>query len=101
MMIMTDLLEDADPEKRSEFVHNIKYSLGKMEWLVGALLKMAKIDVSKIEGYAEMTPEEVSKYGCNKVTAEEISDNNLSALFFVSRALFYFASGEVNSKNVQ
>lgn len=48
MMIMTDLLEDADPEKRSEFVHNIKYSLGKMEWLVGALLKMAKIDAKAI-----------------------------------------------------
>lgn len=48
MMIMTDLLEDASPEKRSEFIHNIKYSLGKMEWLVGALLKMAKIDAKAI-----------------------------------------------------
>lgn len=48
MMIMADLLEDADSEKRSEFIHNIKYSLGKMEWLVGALLKMAKIDAKAI-----------------------------------------------------
>ena len=46
--IMIDLLEDASPEKRSEFIHNIKYSLNKMEWLVGALLKMAKIDAKAI-----------------------------------------------------
>ena len=42
-MIMTDLLEDAEPEKRTEFIHNIKLSLNKLEWLVGGLLKMAKI----------------------------------------------------------
>ncbi|MGN0352089.1 MAG: sensor histidine kinase [Roseburia sp.] len=48
MMIMTDLLEDAEPEKRSEFIHNIRFSLTKMEWLVGALLKMAKIDAHAI-----------------------------------------------------
>lgn len=48
MMIMTDLLEDADPEKRSEFIHNIKLSLNKLEWLVGALLKMAKLDAHAI-----------------------------------------------------
>lgn len=48
MMIMTDLLEDAKPEKRSEFIHNIKLSLHKLEWLVSALLKMAKIDAHAI-----------------------------------------------------
>ena len=48
MMIMTDLLEDADPKKRSEFIHNIKLSLNKLEWLVGALLKMAKLDAGAI-----------------------------------------------------
>lgn len=48
MMIMTDLLEDAEPEKRSEFIHNIKLSLHKLEWLVGALLKMAKLDAHTI-----------------------------------------------------
>lgn len=48
MMIMTDLLEDAAPEKRSEFIHNIRFSLSKMEWLVGALLKMAKIDAHAV-----------------------------------------------------
>ena len=48
MMIMTDLLEDAAPEKRTEFIHNIKLSLNKLEWLVGALLKMAKLDAHAI-----------------------------------------------------
>lgn len=48
MMIMTDLLEDAEPEKQSEFIRNIKFSLNKMEWLVGSLLKMAKIDAHAV-----------------------------------------------------
>ena len=49
MMIMADLLEDAEPEKQKEFIHNIRFSLNKMEWLVGALLKMAKLDAHVIE----------------------------------------------------
>lgn len=48
MIIMMDLLEDAEPEKQSEFIHNIKFSLNKMEWLVGAFLKMAKIDAHAV-----------------------------------------------------
>lgn len=48
MTIMTDLLEDAEADKRAEFLHNIKLSLNKLEWLVGALLKMAKIDAGAI-----------------------------------------------------
>lgn len=48
MIIMMDLLEDAEPEKQSEFIYNIKFSLNKMEWLVGALLKMAKIDAHAV-----------------------------------------------------
>lgn len=48
MMIMADLLEEAEPEKQVEFIHNIKFSLNKMEWLVGALLKMAKLDAHAI-----------------------------------------------------
>lgn len=43
MRIMADLLEDAEPEKQAEFIHNIQISLNKMEWLVGALLKMAVV----------------------------------------------------------
>lgn len=49
MMIMTDLLENAEPEKQTEFIHNIRFSLNKMEWLVGALLKMAKLDAHAID----------------------------------------------------
>lgn len=48
MMIMADLIEDAEPKKQAEFVHNIKFSLNKMEWLVGTLLKMAKIDAHAV-----------------------------------------------------
>ena len=49
MMIMADLLEEAEPEKQTEFIHNIQVSLNKMEWLVGALLKMAKLDAHAID----------------------------------------------------
>lgn len=49
MMIMTDLLEDAETQKQKEFIHNIRVSLKKMEWLVGALLKMAKLDAHAID----------------------------------------------------
>lgn len=49
MMIMADLLEAAEPEKQAEFIHNIRFSLNKMEWLVGALLKMAKLDAHAID----------------------------------------------------
>lgn len=48
MMIMTDLLEEAEEEKRLEFIRNIKFSLNKMEWLVSSLLKMAKIDAHAV-----------------------------------------------------
>ncbi len=48
MMVMADLLEDADFQKQGEFIHNIKFSLSKMEWIVGALLIMAKIDANAI-----------------------------------------------------
>ena len=48
MMAMVDLLETADPEKREEFIHDIKFSLSRMEWLVGTLLKMAKIDAHAV-----------------------------------------------------
>ncbi len=48
MMIMMDLLEDAEIEKQQEFIHNIKVSLSKMEWLIGSLLKMAKLDAKAV-----------------------------------------------------
>ena len=49
MLIMADLLEDADPEKQAEFIHNIKLMLGKMDWLVKTLLDMAKIDAGSVD----------------------------------------------------
>ena len=48
-LIMLDLMENADPEKQEEFIRNIRFSLTKMEWLVGALLKMAKIDAKAVK----------------------------------------------------
>ena len=49
MLIMLDLLENAGAEKREEFIRNIKFTLTKMEWLVEALLKMAKIDANAVD----------------------------------------------------
>ena len=55
MMIMADLLENAleadctGADKQTEFVTNIKVGLTRMEWLVSALLKMAKLDAGAIE----------------------------------------------------
>lgn len=49
MMIMADLLDTAPADKQAEFVHNIKISLARMEWLVAALLKMAKLDSGAID----------------------------------------------------
>lgn len=48
MLIMLDLMEEADDDKKREFIRDIKFSLSKMQWLVGALLKMAKIDAGAI-----------------------------------------------------
>ena len=49
MTIMADLLENASPDKQSEFIANIKTGLIRMEWLVSALLKIAKLDAGAIE----------------------------------------------------
>lgn len=49
MMIMAELLEDAPPEKQTEFITNIQSSLRRTEWLVSALLKMAKLDAKSVE----------------------------------------------------
>lgn len=50
MMVMADLLNDANlPEvKRMEFTHKIRLQLERMEWLVSALLKLAKIDAGTV-----------------------------------------------------
>jgi len=48
MMIMAELLETASPKKQAEFISNIQSSLRRTEWLVSALLKMAKLEAKSI-----------------------------------------------------
>ena len=48
MMIMIDLLEEAPPEKQAKFIQNIKIGLQHTEWLVSALLKMAKLEAGAV-----------------------------------------------------
>ena len=49
MMIMADLLESAPKDKQKDFLTNIKKELNHTQWLVAALLKMAKLDAGAIE----------------------------------------------------
>ena len=49
MTIMADLLDNAPPDKQAEFISNIQMGLTRMEWLVSALLKMAKLDAGAVE----------------------------------------------------
>lgn len=57
-LMMAELLgsDDLPPEKRREFMDNLRSALLRMEWLVVALLKMAKLD----SGSVEFRPGEVS-----------------------------------------
>lgn len=48
MMIMADLLENAPPAKQAEFIASIQSSLHRTEWLVSALLKMAKLEANSV-----------------------------------------------------
>jgi len=52
MIVMTELLETAPPDKRAEFLANIKQGLTQTEWLANALLKMAKLE----SGTAKLVP---------------------------------------------
>lgn len=49
MMLMTDLLEAAPPERQEEFLTNIRMSLARVDWLVGTLLKLAKLDAGAVQ----------------------------------------------------
>jgi signal transduction histidine kinase len=49
MIIMVDLIESAPPEKQAEFIDNIRTSLTQTQWLVAALLKMAKLETRVVE----------------------------------------------------
>ncbi|KAB2329768.1 HAMP domain-containing histidine kinase [Cytobacillus depressus] len=46
MMVMADLLNNSQlpVAKRTEFTHNIRIQLERIEWLVSSLLKLSKID---------------------------------------------------------
>ena len=44
ILLMTELMEDAPEDRQKEFLFCIKKEVRHMEWLVTALLKMAKID---------------------------------------------------------
>jgi len=49
MMVMVELLENAPPEKRAEFISNLKQGLTQTEWLANALLKMAKLESGSVD----------------------------------------------------
>ena len=49
MMIMADLLDNAPPDKHTEFLMNMKTGLTRLEWLATALLKMAKLDAGAVD----------------------------------------------------
>jgi len=53
MTIMAELLENAPPEKQAEFVSHIKAGLARTDWLVTALLKMAKLDAGAVNFVCE------------------------------------------------
>jgi signal transduction histidine kinase len=55
MMIMADLLENAPPDKQAEFITNIRTGLARTEWLVSALLKMARLDADAVAFLPERT----------------------------------------------
>jgi len=62
MMVMTELLEDAPPEKRAEFVGSLKQNLTQTEWLVNALLKMAKLESGSVSfGEVDMSASQLSE----------------------------------------
>jgi len=68
MMIMTDLLEGAPPDKQVDFISNIRSGLFRLEWLSSALLKMAKLDA----GTVEFSGEPVSSYALASLALEPL-----------------------------
>ena len=56
--VMADLLEEDDlpPEKRRDFISNIRTGLNRMEWLALTLLKMARLDAEAIAFRREPIP---------------------------------------------
>ena len=55
ILLMTELMTDAPEKTQEEFLLNIKKEVRHMEWLVTALLKMAKLDSSMTDFKQEET----------------------------------------------
>lgn len=53
MLLMTELMSKAPDDKRKEFLLCMKKEVRHMEWLVTALLKMAKLDSSTVSFHME------------------------------------------------
>lgn len=49
-LVMTDLLADPalPPDRRSEFTGRLSAQLGRVQWLVGALLKLSRLDAGAV-----------------------------------------------------
>ena len=98
MMIMADLLEKAKPEKQTEFIHNIQVSLNKMEWLVGALLKMAKLDAHAIDFIKNGEKDNIIYMGHAAIHTDEakvyVNDKIIELTALEYRLLLIFASNK-------
>lgn len=55
ILLMTELMTDAPEKTRQDFLINIKKEVRHMEWLVSALLKMARLDSSMMKFQKEET----------------------------------------------
>lgn len=53
ILLMTELMTDAPEETQKEFLRGIRKEVRHMEWLVTALLKMAKLDASVTNFHAQ------------------------------------------------
>lgn len=68
LLLMTELMEKAPDDKQKEFLLCMKKEVRHMEWLVTALLKMAKLDSSVVDFHAE------------KVSSRELLDAALASM---------------------
>lgn len=59
LMLMSNILEDAPPEKQKEFLFSMKKELAHMEWMVSVLLKLAKLDSGAIAFHPVQTTSDV------------------------------------------
>jgi len=92
MLLMSDLLETAPPDKQAEFAANIRTGLTRMDWLVTSLLKMAKLD----SGAVEFNRENVSFDKLLEIALEPLRivlDINNQRMTVTGQALLYCDKG--------